>query len=402
MSKLTPAKITPSSPEKGEEQSRKKVKLKAKTWAKAALPGGEIPSTNPSLDILMKGVGAISFSAKPETVIVPTSLPGLNRALKIGGVPAGTIMLVHGPSIGGKTALGLAIARSFQLGGHVAMFVDAEHSLQQTLVDGCLVDSDQLQYVAPLTYEETAEKVEKAISNLRDGRKSGDIHHSVCLLIIVDSITKLVPESELKALSEVGKGYPLRALMNTVWLDRLTPMIGSLPILFMMFAHEKVKIDAAPFEKKYTVKGGKALIYDSSVIIRVQEVEKKKRTVAGKKVIVGSVHQGVVEKSKLDISSEKFRFVMGKGKCGYPVGFDYCEDVVEEAKLRGDDSPIERTTSGVWKHDLLPGGSIKGDAALVDWLRGNPDVVDSFVTELNETAIDVVIEEEEGEEENGA
>lgn len=402
---LRPTTIEKIEPEDMEKKAPKKVKLKkkSKSWAKAALPGGEIPSTNPSLDVLMKGVKAIPFSAKPDTIIVPTSLPGLNRALKVGGLPTNCIMLVHGPSIGGKTAFGLAVARSFQLLGHIAVFIDAEHSLHPTLVEGCKVDADQLQYIAPLTYEDTTNRVEKIISNFREGRKKKTISENACLLFIVDSMTKLVPESKLKELAKTGKEYPLNALMNTAWLDKLTPIVGSLPILFMMFAHEKVKIDATMFEKKYTIKGGQALIYDSSVIIRMKEVGKKKRTVDGKPVVVGTIHEGVIEKSKLDISAEKFRFVMGKGRLGYPVGFDYCEEVIEEAKLRGDDSPIHRATGGKWTWRTGPNPDeyiAKSDAAFVDWLRENPDMVDTFITELNETAIDVVVEgdEEESEE----
>jgi len=255
-----------------------------------------------------------------------------------------------------------------------------------------------MEYLAPMTYEETTKSVETYINNFKKGRDKGKIHLNRCLLFIVDSINKLVPENELEELSKIGKGYPIRALMNTVWMDRLTPIVGSLPIFFVMLAHEKVKIDAGIFDKKYRVKGGEGLIYDSTVVVRIKVVGKKKRTVNKKEVVVGQIHEGVIEKNKIGIASDRFRFVMGQGRAGYPIGFDYCEQVLEEAKLRGDNSPLVRKTGGNWFNDLLPDGTIKGDAKFVDWLRERPQVVDALIAELNATAIEATVSEEPEEE----
>ncbi len=379
-------------------QDQEPERKPSESWSGAALPGGAIPDIRSELDILGKGAGAIRFADKEESIIVPTVLPGFNRAIRTGGAPANCIAAIHGPSKGGKTAFCLALVRSFQLQAHFTVYIDAEHTLDKRFVNECGVDASQMEYVAPLTYEGTTEKVEKYIANFRDGRDKGKIHPNRCLLFVVDSINKLVPENELKALSEVGKGYPLRALMNTVWLDRLTPIVGSLPILFVVLAHEKVKLDAMPFEQKYRVKGGETIIYDSTVVIRVQVVGTKKRTVDGKKVIVAQVCEGKIEKNKVGIASDRFRFVMGQGRAGYPIGFDYAEQILEEARLRGDNSPIVRGTGGVWRHDSLPDGRIRGDAAFVDWLRERPEVVDALITELNDTAIEAVVSDDSEDE----
>ncbi len=366
----------------------------SESFASVALPGGEIPDVRPELEILGKGAGAIRFVDKADSIIVPTVMPGFNRATRCGGAPMNCIMAVHGPSKGGKTAFCLALVRSFQLQGHFGVYVDAEHTLDKTFVRHCGVDAKQMEYVAPMTYEETTKKVETFINNFRKGRDEGKIHPNRCLLFVVDSINKLVPKDELEELSEVGKGYPLRALMNTFWMDRLTPIVGSLPILFVMLAHEKVKIDALPFQKKYRVKGGDGLIYDSTVVIRVQVVGTKKRTVNGKQVIAAQICEGKIEKNKVGIATDKFRFVMGQGRAGYPIGFDYCEEIIEEARLRGEGSPIVRKSGGWWNHDLLPDGKLKGDAAFVDWLRERPAVVDSMIAELNDTAIEAVVSDD--------
>lgn len=385
----------------GSHGAQKEIKRnQSTTWASAALPGGEIPDIREELSILGKGIGSIRLSQKKDSVIVPTILPGFNRAIRTGGAPTSCMTLIHGPSKSGKTALCLGFARSFQLQGHFVVYVDAEHSLDKKFATECGVDDDQMELILPRTYEETTERVEKLINNFEEGRKKKRISKNRCLLLVVDSINKLVPEDELAKMAEVGKGYPLRALMNTVWLDRLTPIVASLPILFVALAHEKTKIDAKNFEKKYTVKGGVSLIYDSTVVVRVKNVGIKKRSINGVSSTVAQICEGTIEKNKVGIAADRFRFVMGQGRGGYPIGFDYCEQILEEAKLRGANSPIAKGSDNTWRHDLLPDGKIKGDAKFVDWLRKNPRVTNELIEELNETAIEAVVSEDSGDEED--
>jgi RecA/RadA recombinase len=383
--------------DKPKKVAKKQKSKLSSSFASAALPDNDIPDTSDQLDILDKGVGSILFSEKEASTIVPTVFTGFNRAIRVGGFPMNAITLIHGPSKGGKTAFCLGLIKSFQMQGHLAYFIDAEHTLDKKFVPNCGVDPNLLKYIAPLTYEETTEKVEKIINNFRNAREKKTISKNTCLLFIVDSITKLVPEKELEELKKVGKGYPLKALMNTAWLDKLTPIVGSLPIQFVILAHEKVKIDAGMFEKKYRVKGGESLIFDSTIAIRIQIAGKKMLGSQGKRVQVATIHKGVVEKSKVGIYNEQFRFVMGMGKKGYPVGIDHAMDVLEEAKLRGKDSPLVREVGAKWTYR---DERIKGDENMVTELRENPDLLNEIITELNETSIGVEVMEdtEEGEE----
>lgn len=408
-SEPAPTQTNPKPKAKAKGKGKRKLRLKdplatgrPSGWESAALPGGAIPDINDELSVLTGKVDVIPFSEKEDAQIVPTVLPGFNRAIRIGGAPTNCICLVHGPSKGGKTALCLAFVLSFQLQGHFTVYVDAEHTLDKKFASNVGVNNDLMKYLAPLTYEETTSKVEELIANFRKGRESGKIHPNRALLFIVDSITKLVPESELEELSKVGKGYPLRALMNSVWLDRLTPIVGSLPVLFVILAHEKVKLDANQFEKKYRVKGGEALVYDSTYVVRVQAIGKKKVIRKKKSIAVGILHKAVIEKNKVGICNEQFNFVMGNGKFGYPIGIDHCSGIVEEVKLRGDTSPIIRLSGGKYQHPLLGEGiQVSSDAALIRLLRQDSELTDNLITVLNESAIDAVVEEDKGEGDEG-
>jgi len=355
----------------------------------ATLPSVEIPDVRSDLDVLLKGTGVKLLVDKAPRVVVPTIFPGFNRATRVGGLPSG-IYCVTGPSGEGKTALGLGLIQSFQRQGHLCHFEDAEGTLDKDFAQICDVDLDQLPYEIPETYEESHDRIAKLIKNFRNGRKSGDIHSDRCLFIVLDSITKLTPESELTK-KEIKKAYPLRALMNTLWLDKLTPVIAKEPIFFLMFAHEKEVIDEKSNVKIKKHKGGDALRYDSTLFIRVDIVKSLRAEIDGEKHTIGDLHRVIVQKNKVGIKKEQFFFVMSNGKGGTPVGFDVVRGIMEEAKLRGKNSPIVRASGGLWKHKGLPDGSIKFDSKFLAYVSKRPGLIDQMIEDLNETAMEAIV-----------
>lgn len=367
-------------------------------WAKSALPSSRAPDVSSELKVLVGKTGAGTLSEKPNTVIVPTILPGQNRATRVGGLPVGCMAVFHGPSKGGKTALALADIRTFQLHGHFAAYIDAEFSLEKLFATQLGIDNDQLIYRTPETFEETTALIADLIDNFKKGREFGKIHPDRCFIIVVDSINKLVPADELKELEKTGKGFPIRALMTTRWLDKLTPIIGNLPILFCSIAHEKIRMDAGNFQKKTRVKGGESLIYDSTLAFRVKMEKVIKTQVkvkgSGKKrgVPIGQVHRVVVEKSKVGIAFETFNFVVSNGKGSVPIGFDHAREALEEIKLRNDPKFMVVKSGKTWKCDLFPDGQIaQGEKAVAEFLHSNPQALDRIVSELNATAINAVV-----------
>lgn len=371
-------------------------------WARATVPSAKAPDVSAELSVLVGKSGLTTLDAKPDTIIVPTIHPGLNRALHVAGVPASCMAVLHGPSRGGKTALLLALIRSFQINGHMAAMVDAEFSLEKLFASQLGVDNRQLIYRTPETFEETTAVVEELITNFKKGRAAGTIDPNRCLIIGVDSINKLVPKDEMEKLRVEGKQFPLRALLTTLWFDKLTPAIGNLPILFAAIAHEKVKMDAGSFGKKYRVKGGETLIYDSTIAFRVTMVKTLNTSKGGKKIPIGKVHKVSVEKSKVGISQEIFNFVMSNGKGLVPIGFDHAREALEEIKLRGDKSTCLYKSGNKWKCDLFPKGELSGDKAAAEYLFHHPAALDQVIAELNATSTDVevIVGDEDDEDED--
>lgn len=349
----------------------------------------KLPS-NDVLKELLKGSQIPSLAEKPDISIIPTNFVGFNRATRVGGVPLSCVMLVYGPSKGGKTAFVLGLVKTFQQLGHSALYIDAEHTLDKNWAQACNVDLS-LPYERPITYQIARTKIHKVLDNFMTGKDKNKFPSDHALIIIVDSLNKLVPEQEAKK-KDLDKAFPLRALFNTIWLDQITPIIHKYPILLVLIAHEKQKIDAEKWEDSKKIKGGSAIYYDSSLVVRIYSRKPIRQASlhSSEKVEVGILHEGYVEKNKLGICHEKFNFIMSTGRGSTPIGFDLVREVMEEAKLRGINSPLVRKSGGIWHCQDFCDGPIKGDPKLRAYLRQEPEILQIIVDKLNESALGIV------------
>lgn len=350
------------------------------------------PSRRKELESICRGLAddrLLFMEDDRSLVYVPTIFTSYNRAVRLGGHPSGCITVIHGPWAGGKTALAVGVLESFQRQGHLTAFVDAEHAADTLKWFRALgVDLGQTLLYRPRTYEQTVETLGKLIENFhaRKRVKENPIPAERLLCIVVDSINKLVPKEELKKFGQVGRGFPLRALLNSNWMDALVPVVGEGDVAFLFIAQERVEVDAGAFDRKWRVKGGQAVMFDSTVMVRVDfagKVKEAPRAAAAEglpdedgedagddgKVEVGKRHRFVIEKNKVGICHERGYFYTSNGRGEAPLGFDHAREVLDEALARN----VLKKPKDVYVHELLPAG-IKGKEGLRQALReAGPD-----------------------------
>lgn len=347
--------------------------------------------------------------------IVPTNFVGFNRATQVGGAPLSCVWLLHGPSMGGKTAFACGLIKSFQAAGGLPLFVDAELAADTKRWFRSLgVDPSRCLYVGrtgeeevvnPLTYEEIVEEVDGAIARYQKGKKEGTIRKDVPLLIVVDSISKMVPQDLLKKLEKKDGGKALRggvgriqALLNTAWLAELGVKVGDDNIAFVVIAHEMEKENPGSYVSGFKVRGGGALIYDSMVQARVTYAGAVRDLAAEGAPIVGKRHRVKLLKNKHGPAFGESYFYTATGKGMAPMGFDVVREVVHEGILSGllDGPKLSGPNSG----SLTLGSRISyaGESWALKQLYGEPGVIDSISRALEASLVeDESVDEGEGD-----
>jgi recombination protein RecA len=208
------------------------------------------------------GAGSIRRMGDEERVpveVIPTGSIALNRALGLGGFPRGRIIEGFGPESSGKTALALHALANHQKAGGIGAFIDAEHALDPEWAETLGVNVDDLLLSQPDTGEQALETVDMLT-------RSGDVG-----LIIVDSVSALVPKAEIEG--EMGDSHVgLQARLMSQALRKLTGIAAETgtTIYFINQLREKVGVMFGPTE---TTSGGKALKFYASIRLDIRRIE---------------------------------------------------------------------------------------------------------------------------------
>jgi RecA/RadA recombinase len=296
---------------------------------------------------LTKSVKDFKLWADVEApMILRTRITSLNRAMKVGGLAAGMLGILHGPSQGGKTLLGSEILRAVEETGGLGIFVDAEcRGVDLKWFEVICGNLGAIVYYKPRTFEEFVSRIQSFRREFRESKKSGALPQSAMLGICVDSLNRLCPRDELKILVEGKKGehvearkYPLRAMMIGAWLDGLIPTLERDEVVVGVL-REGDNLDAMPGQRKYKVKGGRAPIYDAGWICRVTARAKVKIRKGEKvpDVVVGEKHEIEVLKNSMgpkECALAQFYSSVGS-KDGSPLGLDHARETRDEAITRG-------------------------------------------------------------------
>jgi recombination protein RecA len=378
---------------------KKKVR-QVQTASDIVLPG-QGPSTSDALKIIAGESKELPTMARVLQPIrfIPTILTSFNRAIVIGGAPVRATWVVHGPTASGKTVFALAMVNSFVQQGHLAAYIDAEHAVSKQWFEELGADMSKILFEQPDTFEETVDLVDMWIANFKKGKKDGKIPQSTAFIIVIDVIHKLVPKRELAKLSAgkaTTKDAPLekgwgryRANLISVWIDKLTPLVGKEDVAFLMLAHERGAAQSDNwFDPDYKVKGGTGLMYDAMVRVRIDNAFPTRIETGGaKKLEIGKAHHFTVAKNKVGYPNESGKFYTSNGKGSAPLGFDFAREIFIEAEYRG-----FIKTSGSYLY-LPSGHKVQGRENTITYIRNNPEVYESLYEDLAEELEEVPAED---------
>lgn len=296
---------------------------------------------------------ARKMSAVETFKAVRTPLTGFNRSTSIGGAPLSCLWTVHGPSGGGKTSFLVSVMSAFQKVGGIVMFVDVEQAADKGDAESAGwfeslgVDVERVLYVGrtspkeevePLTYEAVRDEIRRTWRRFREMRKEGQIAWGTPLLIVVDSVSKMVPAGYLKktAKEESGRAGVGReqALLNTEWMLEIGAEIGSDDVIIALIAHEYADQGANAWTSGYKVRGGDAIIFDSMMQIRSTFAGQTYDSTSEGAPAVGKRHRIKVMKNKHGPPFRESCFYTSSGDGVVPMGFDLAREAVHEGLAR--------------------------------------------------------------------
>lgn len=331
-----------------------------------------------------------------EVTSVPTIFPQINAGTRVGGWPLQRVALVHGPSNHGKTILCHGLGLSFLQRGHFYQFIDAEFTTDSKWLKalmGSQLDNPGFVAMRPESYESTVDAVTNGVETIAAARNDGDLPEDVTSLIVVDSIRKLVPQRLLKEIDKhdaasakgsvdgmAGRAAMYKAALNSAWMDQLVPQLYHTNTTLVLIARESENTEATGmYDPKWKLTGGKAIVYDSSLVARVTRAAWVRKGKGESAQVVGERHCVDIHKTKVggkDDKTIRTYFHTSNGAL-IPEGFDRARDVIEMAracgafKLRG--SHLEMVSTGeVWN----------GEHAAVKALTESPETLEMIEREV--------------------
>lgn len=241
-----------------------------------------------------------------------TGVPQLDLAIGVGGFPKGRIIEIYGPESSGKTTAALTTIAQAQKMGAWAWYGDMEHSLDPAWCKRLGVDLDKLLISQPSYAEECLTLTQHFI-------ESGVID-----IVVVDSVSSLVPKAELEG--EFGESHMgLQARLMSQAMRKLTSIISrtECTAIFINQIRDKIGVRWGSPE---TTSGGRALKFYASVRVDVRRTGE----IGVKGKSIGCTTKFTIKKNKV---APPFRIC--EAELIYSKGFDLARNLFNTGLLIG-------------------------------------------------------------------
>jgi recombination protein RecA len=295
----------------------------------------------------------------------PTGMPTFdNIVLGCGGWPDGRVIEIFGPESSGKTTTTLHSIAQEQKAGGIAAFVDAEHAISLPYAATLGVDVDNLVLSQPGSGEEALDIVINLVKSM------------AVSLIVVDSVSALVPEAELAGeITDANVGLQARMMSKAMRMLVGIAERNKVKVIFINQIREKI---GTMFGNPETTSGGRALKFYSSVRIDVRRRDVIKDGTADTAPIVGHKIELKAVKNKVGTPMRSTVVDLYYPGTRFASGFDMIGDTVTYASKMG-----LFEMSGSWYHMDIGNGVVEkvanGLPNLKERLRGD----DKAMAEVN-------------------
>lgn len=192
--------------------------------------------------------------------VLSTGSESVDLAIGRGGIPLGRFTIVAGNEGSGKTSLALHTCASCQRAGGIAVYVDAEYKLDRDYAAALGVDIDRLIVVQPETLEDCYAKISDLIDEFEAHRASVECP----MLIVIDSLSAMQPQSEIVGNSGLGA----HARVVSPWFRNTVRRMSHQKIAVLLISQLRKKIGVMHGDDD-TTSGGSAPRFYSSVIIKL-------------------------------------------------------------------------------------------------------------------------------------
>lgn len=241
-----------------------------RTKKKEAEPEGSALKKNiPSgFDIAKKAIqkkygSVVSYLSDHEDITIPTLSTGslgLDIALGRGGMALGRVYEIYGNPSGGKTSLALTTLIQAQKRSMSTAIVDAEHAMDPTLVKNMGANIEDILIIQGYSGEDNLDATETLM-------KTSSVD-----LVIVDSVSALIPKAEAEA-SIDDDFIALHARLMSKALRRITPIANETNTLVIFINQIRYKVGG--FGNPESPTGGEALPFFATGRISVKGAEYK-------------------------------------------------------------------------------------------------------------------------------